>query len=191
MNLSGVKLDELIILVSRPYRPVYLRTHLLQFIALFPHNTLFLSLFAWAEPSIRIDDPVRAALQRAVHTASEDRLSTRRFAIAHEARTGTAHSTRTALESALDTEACRGNVDLWLCYIHLCCARKELRGIAKGVFYRALAACPLSKAVYMEAFSGILVKEFSSAELRAVFETMITKGLRIHIDMEEWIGKER
>lgn len=43
----------------------------------------------------------------------------------------------------------------------------------------------------MEAFSGALVKELSSAELRAVYETMITKGLRVHVDMEEWIGKER
>jgi len=171
-----------------PYRPLYIRSRLLQFIELFPQNTLFLTLFAWAQPTIRIDDPVRAALQDHALVPPYDSLATRRFAIAHEARTGTAHSTRAAFEAALDGVACRGNADMWVRYIRLCCSRKELQSLAKDVLYRALGACPLSKVVYMEAF-GTLLREMGSAELRGVFDTMTTKGLRVHVDLEEWIGK--
>jgi hypothetical protein len=60
--------------------------------------------------------------------------------------------------------------------------------MAKGVFYRALGACPTAKAVYMEAF-GTLVKEMGSAELRGVFDTMLNKGVRVHVDLEEWLEK--
>ncbi|KAK4455988.1 NRDE-2, necessary for RNA interference-domain-containing protein [Podospora aff. communis PSN243] len=171
-----------------PYRSSYIRDQLLRFIHLFPQNTLFLSLFAAFQPTIRIDDPVRATLQSHSLRPPHDSLSTRRFAIAHEARTGTAHSTRAAFDDALDDIACRGNADMWIRYVRFCFSRKELRGMAKGVFYRALGACPMAKVVYMEAYRT-LVRDMGSAELRGVFEAMVSKGVRVHVDLEGWLER--
>ncbi|KAK0623244.1 NRDE-2, necessary for RNA interference-domain-containing protein [Immersiella caudata] len=171
-----------------PYRPSYIRDQLLHFVRHFPQNTLFLTLFALFQSTIRIDDPVRATLTSHSLRPPHDSLSTRRFAVAHEARTGTAHSTRAAFEDALDSVACRGNTDMWIRYVRFCVSRKELRGMAKGVFYRALGACPMSKDVYMEAF-GTLAREMKSAELRGLYETMANKGIRIHVDLKEWLER--
>jgi hypothetical protein len=170
------------------YRPSYIRDQLLRFIYLFPQNTLFLSLFASFQPTIRIDDPVRATLQSHSLRPPHDSLSTRRFAIAHEARTGTAHSTRAAFEDALDSVVCKGNADMWIRYVRFCLSRRELRGMAKGVFYRALGACPMAKGVYIEAF-GTLVKDMGSAGLKGVYETMVNKGVRVHVGLERWLER--
>lgn len=143
-------------------------------------------MFAWSQSTLRIDDPVRDLLQTLSLVESRDCLSTRRFAIRHEAQVGTAHSTRAAFEAAIDSDACRASVELWVHYIRFCCSAKELRGKAKDVFYRAIAACPWPKELYMEAF-GTLVEQMGSSELRAVFNTMATKGLRVHVDLEEFI----
>ncbi|AEO69513.1 uncharacterized protein THITE_2120000 [Thermothielavioides terrestris NRRL 8126] len=170
-----------------PYRPIYIRTQLHLFIRLFPSNTLLLSLFAWShQPALRIDDPVRDALRTLSLTPPHDSLGTRRFAIQHEARVGTAHSVRAAFEAALDSDACRGSAELWARYVRFCAGSRELRGRVREVFYRAIAACPGVKEVYMEGFGlGVL----SASELRAVGETMAAKGLRMHVDLEEFLGK--
>ncbi|KAL2256927.1 hypothetical protein VTK26DRAFT_916 [Humicola hyalothermophila] len=60
---------------------------------------------------------------------------------------------------------------------------------AKEVFYRAVAACPWAKELYMQAFGEGLREEFSEGELRGVFQTMITKGLRVHVDLEEFLER--
>ncbi|GAB1320735.1 hypothetical protein MFIFM68171_10945 [Madurella fahalii] len=167
-----------------PYRPIYIREQLLNYVKLFTSNTIFLELFAWSQSTLRIDDPVREILQTMSLVEPRDCLSTRRFAIRHEAQAGTAHSTRAALEVAINSDACKGSVELWVSYIRFCCSAKELRGKAKDVFYRAIAACPWAKELYMEAF-GTLVGWMNSSELRAVFNTMATKGLRVHVDLAE------
>jgi hypothetical protein len=99
---------------------------------------------------------------------------------------------RTAFEAALASDACGrgGSVELWVRYIRFCCARKgEFRGgrVAKEVFYRAVAACSWAKEVYMEAFGEELVEEFGVAELRGVFQMMVGKGVRVHVDLEEFL----
>lgn len=171
-----------------PHRPAYIRTQLQHFASLFPRNAIFLELFAWAESALRIDDPVRTHLRRIALIPPHDLLGTHRFAIRHEARAGTAHSTRAAFEAALDSEACRGNAELWVWYIRFCYGEKELKRRAKDVFYRAIAACPMAKDVYMEGFRTV-VKEMGTTELRAVFNTMTAKGLRVHADLDEWEEK--
>ncbi|KAK3692498.1 NRDE-2, necessary for RNA interference-domain-containing protein [Podospora appendiculata] len=199
-----------------PYRPVYLREQLKSFIDSFPQNILFLELFAWAESGVfRIDDPVRAMLQTVClaenEAASHDCISSRRFAIQYEVGAGTANSTRLAFEAALASEACRGNVEIWLCYLRFTHHREEgerrrlgrRKGNAtkqtKDVFYRAVSACPWSRRLYMGAFGDgggdgrsittSVVEDMSSSELRAVFNTMTTRGLRVHVDLDEFTAK--
>jgi hypothetical protein len=171
-----------------PFRPIYVRSHLERFITLFPRNTIFLSLFAWAETSLRIDDPVRSLLRDRVLIKPHDAVSSRVFAIMHELDVGTVYSAQAAFESAVSSEACRGSAKLWLYYVRFCRARKELRTKVKDVFYRAIAACPGTKELYMEAFT-MLAGEMGSNELRAVFSTLETKGLRVHVDLVEFVGK--
>lgn len=170
-----------------PFRPTYLREQLHKFIDLFPTNTMFLTLFAWADTSLLLRDPVRDLLRAHVLTKSNDCLTSRLFAIQHEMHSfGSVHSVRTAFERALDSDACAGNVGLWLSYVQFCARnRKELRGKAKEVYYRALGACPWSKELAMEAFTT-LVREMESNELRAVWNTMTMKGLRMCVDLDEF-----
>jgi hypothetical protein len=56
------------------------------------------------------------------------------------------------------------------------------------VFYRAIAACPGSKRLYMEAF-GTLRAQMRSDELMAVMRTLEDKGLRVHVDFERFREK--
>ncbi|KAK4106659.1 DUF1740-domain-containing protein [Parathielavia hyrcaniae] len=177
-----------------PYRPSYLASQLQTFIALFPRNTIFLSLLAWSQPSPRINDPVRTTLDSLSLLPAQDSLSTRRFAIQHEARFGTAHSVRAAFEAALQGSggssdpACRASVELWMAYVRFCCCcgsagMEGLRGRAKEVYYRAIGACPWAKEVYMLAFGPGLAGELGGLELGAVVETMVARGLRVHVDL--------
>ncbi|KAB5558292.1 NRDE-2, necessary for RNA interference-domain-containing protein [Coniochaeta sp. 2T2.1] len=169
-----------------PFRPIYIRSQLHQYVTLFPKNTIFLSIFAWAESSLRIDDPVKALLQTTTLTPPHDTVSSRIFTIRYELQVGNAHSVRAAFGGALEeSEACRGNSWLWLYYIRFCASRKaELRGKkAKDVFYRAVAACPGSKRLYMEAFTT-LRGQMEESDLEAVLSTTTSKGLRVHVDFE-------
>ncbi|KAK3313427.1 NRDE-2, necessary for RNA interference-domain-containing protein [Apodospora peruviana] len=131
--------------------------------------------------------------------------------------TMTMHSTRAAFEAALDRNFnTKVNTDLWICYIAFlqslasAAARREAdrpepksgkqKGSGNGgsdtmmkdvqnVFYRAIAACPWSKRLYMEAFRGGLLRQMSSAELRAVVATLVGNGLRVHVEMEGFIER--
>ncbi|KAI1133050.1 DUF1740-domain-containing protein [Nemania abortiva] len=173
------------------FRPGLLREQLTQYLSYFPSNTIFLSLFAWREERLSINDRVRSLLQDHVLTRANESPSSHVFAISYELLTGNAHSTRAAFERALSASSvCAHHVGLWIAYIRFCHARKELRAKAKPVFYRAIQACPWAKGVFMEAF-GTLVREMDSAELKSVYSTMCEKGLRIHVDMDEFVDKWR
>ncbi|KAI1469580.1 DUF1740-domain-containing protein [Daldinia caldariorum] len=169
-----------------PFRPGLLREQLTKYINFFPQNTLFLSLYAWREARLSIDDRVRSILDKVVLVDRFDCVSSRVFAIRYESRTGNVHSTRAAFEHALESEACRNHPGLWISYIRFCHGRKELRAKAKSVFYRALQCCPWSKDVFMEAFAT-LVRDMDSSELKSVYNTMCEKGLRVHVEMEEFV----
>jgi len=147
---------------------------------------MFLTLFAWAEPSLRLDDPVRNLLRTAVLTRARDAATSRIFAIRHEMAVGNAHSTRAAFEHAVASEACRGSAGLWVAYIRFCFGRKELRAKTKDIFYRAVHACPFSKAVVMEAFTT-LIRDMATSELKAVYGALQAKGLRVHVEMEGFV----
>ncbi|KAI1755347.1 DUF1740-domain-containing protein [Xylaria castorea] len=173
------------------FRPSLLREQLTQYLSYFPCNTIFLSLFAWREERLSINDRVRSLLQDHVLTRANESLSSHVFAISHELRTGNAHSARAAFERALSSDVCAHHVGLWVAYVRFCHARKELRArFSKAVFYRAVQACPWSKDVFMEAF-GTLGRVMDSAELKGVYSTMCEKGLRVHVDMDEFVENWR
>ncbi|XDG01124.1 hypothetical protein ABKA04_000739 [Annulohypoxylon sp. FPYF3050] len=173
-----------------PFRPGFLREQLTKYINFFPRNTIFLSLFAWRETRLSIDDKVRSILGKVVLVELYDCVSSRIFAIRYELRTGNVHSTRAAFEHALESEACKNHPGLWISYIRFCHDKKVLRSKAKSVFYRAIQRCPWSKDVFMEAFVT-LFRDMDSSELRSVYNTLCEKGLRVHVEMEEFVEKWR
>ncbi|KAJ0341488.1 hypothetical protein COL922a_002202 [Colletotrichum nupharicola] len=171
-----------------PFRRAYLRDQLAHCIDLFPRNTIFLTLFAWASTIFGIDDPVRDILRKVTLTDANDCIGSRMFAIRYELLKGNVHSTQAAFERALDTPACRSNPEFWRCYIKFSYARKQFRHKAKEVFFRGLRHCPWSKDLALEAYTT-LINVMDEFELRSVFNTMTSKGLRIHVDLEEFVAK--
>ncbi|WQF75924.1 Putative siRNA-mediated silencing protein NRDE-2 [Colletotrichum destructivum] len=170
-----------------PFRRAYLRDQLSQFIELFPRNTIFLSLFSWASTTFGIDDPVRDILRKVALTNENDCISNRIFAIRYELQRGNVHSTQAAFEKALDSPACRSNPGLWRCYIRFGYARKQFRNKAKDVFLRGLRHCPWSKELALEAYTT-LINVMDEFELKSIFDAMLSKGLRIHVDMDDFIA---
>lgn len=151
---------------------------------------MFLAMYAWASYSFGIEDPARDMLRDTALTKENDCLGNRIFAIRYELQRGNAHSTRAAFEKALKTRACSSSAALWRAYIRFCYARKELRGKAKDVFFRGIAACPWSKDLAMEAFTT-LINVMDEFELRSMYNTMTSKGLRIHVDLDEFVENKR
>lgn len=100
------------------------------------------------------------------------------------------YSTQAAFERALDSPTCRSNPDLWRCYIKFSYARQQLRSKAKDVFFRGLRHCPWSKELALEAYTT-LVSVMDEFELRSVFNTMSSKGLRIHVDLDEFLTQHK
>ncbi|KJZ72905.1 hypothetical protein HIM_07668 [Hirsutella minnesotensis 3608] len=175
-----------------PFRRVYLREQLAKFIERFPRNTVFLNLFAWADARIRVIDETRQMLYDKVLVREHDSVSSRIFAIQHELDAGNVDSARTTFENAVRSDACKSSVMLWISYIRFCHSQKQARAKTKArdVFFRALAHCPWSKEVMMEAFVT-LAGDLEADELRSVYRTMTSKGLRIHVDLDEILELEK
>lgn len=141
---------------------------------------------------------MREVLRQTVLTREHDCAGSRVFAIAHELRRagGSVHSARAAFERALAGPAeghgggCGASAELWRCYVHFCHQhRRQLRpNAAREVFYRAVGRCPWSRELIMEAFTT-LAGELAPSELGAVFNTISSKGLRVHIDLDEFVEK--
>lgn len=57
---------------------------------------------------------------------------------------------------------------------------------AQEVFYRGMRACPWAKEFYMLAFTESKLRDaIGFRGLRSIYETMVEKGIRIHVDLGE------
>lgn len=166
-----------------------MRQQLMGYVSAFPQNTIFLSLLEWFDSGLRVVDETRQLLRDQCLTPSEDSLSGRVFAIRHEMERGNINSTKAAFEQAVNSDACRSSVLIWIWYIQFSYAHKSLRPKVKDLFYRALRNCPWSKEVMMQAFTT-LVRIMESDELRAVYDTMTSKGMRIHVEMDDFMKEQ-
>jgi hypothetical protein len=179
-----------------PFRPSLVRETLSQYLTLFPHNTIFLSLYAWNEARLRIDDRVRTLLRDVVvrdpppGEVDATPATSRLFAIRYELKHGNVHSVRAAFEKALAPEsACASNPGLWRLYVLFCLAQersgKLKRGGAVEMFYRGMRACPWCKDLYMLAFTTGLRDEMGEGELLAIYNVLEEKELRVRVDLGE------
>ncbi|QRD82342.1 NRDE-2, necessary for RNA interference-domain-containing protein [Aspergillus flavus] len=193
-------------------------------ISLFPHNTIFLSLFAWNESRFRIEERVRDTIMditTKAHNRADQILTTQvpitshLFSIFTELNRpiyagSTPHSVRAAFEKAIGDQdpstpthhntvsTARSSLTLWKLYILFELSQHDINR-AKDVFYRGMRACPWSKELIMLAFShlraDIIQERYPGAsrkgdgmnflELRSVYNVLIEKELRIHVDIED------
>ncbi|KAI9932666.1 hypothetical protein AWENTII_005014 [Aspergillus wentii] len=168
---------------SGVYKPYHIRTLLAESISLFPHNTIFLSLFAWNESRFRIEERVRDVI-RDITTQTPSRndhqkvpVTSHLFSIYTELTRpvyagSTLHSVRAAFEKAIgsptpssssstqasrttnDNSTAHSNLSLWKLYILFELSRNDIQR-AKDVFYRGMRACPWSKELIMLAFTHL------------------------------------
>ncbi|GMG22897.1 unnamed protein product [Aspergillus oryzae] len=209
---------------SSIYKHSQIRALLADSISLFPHNTIFLSLFAWNESRFRIEERVRDTIMditTKAHNRADQILTTQvpitshLFSIFTELNRpiyagSTPHSVRAAFEKAIGDQdpstpthhntvsTARSSLTLWKLYILFELSQHDINR-AKDVFYRGMRACPWSKELIMLAFShlraDIIQERYPGAsrkgdgmnflELRSVYNVLIEKELRIHVDIED------
>ncbi|GAD95713.1 hypothetical protein NFIA_059290 [Paecilomyces variotii No. 5] len=215
----------------RAYKPSQIRVLLLESISLFPHNTMFLSLFAWNESRFRIEERVRDVIQEITGQGrnSQEQLNKQAvpvtshfFSVYTELHRpvfsgSTVYSVRAAFEKAIsdptlraatssttpvhDPSSSQSSISLWKLYILFELSRGHVAR-AKDIFFRAMRACPWSKQILMLAFSHLRadvteknkqdsapMKEraegMSFEELRRVYNVLVEKELRLHVDIED------
>ncbi|OJJ73338.1 hypothetical protein ASPBRDRAFT_173939 [Aspergillus brasiliensis CBS 101740] len=117
----------------------------------------------------------------------------------------TMHSVRAAFEKAIgdtihqgsNTSTGHSSITIWKLYILFELSRNDIQR-AKQVFYRGMRACPWSKELIMLAFTHLradIIREqypqegrkgdgMGFDELRHVYNVLVEKGLRIHLDIE-------
>lgn len=168
-----------------PYRPSLLRIHLSNFIAIFPQNTIFVSLYAWNERNLRVENRVRSILSSKILTPKYDNVASRVFAIHHEISNGTIHSAKAAFEHALASPACKNSAGIWRFYLLYVLFVPEFRAKAKELWYRALRACPWVKELYVLGFEKLRARGMGFREMKSSWRVMGEKELRVHVDLED------
>lgn len=186
---------------ARLFKPALARTELVDSIHRFPKNTMLLSVFAWNESRFRIDDRVRSVLQQ--HTLPDAQrndstsalgsstLIPHLFSVYTELHRGvsagsTTNSARAAFEAAVTSDSGRCSAAAWKLYV-LFELRLGDKSRAKDVFYRSVRACPWAKELVLLAFREPGLRgNMDMQELKKVWNVLVEKELRIHVDLEEW-----
>ena len=180
---------------THSFKPAVVRSVLADSITAFPQNTIFLSLYAWNERRSRIDDRVRSILQSVTLRTTHDQHGYRResvishfFAVYtelnHSIEAGSnIHSVRSTFERAVDSEGGKSSAALWKLYFLFEHSRGDFQR-AKGVFYRSTRACPWAKALYLLPFQ-YLSTTIPAEELKGVYDTMVEKGIRVHVSLDD------
>ena len=178
------------------FKPAFIRKALAASIALFPQNTIFLSLYAWNESRFRINDRVRSIIADVVLNPTpspqsndvNDSVTPHLFAIYTELNRSPTfgsniNTIRHTFERAVATDSAGAHcAGIWKLYILFEHTRGEI-GKAKAVWWRGVRACPWVKLLWMMAFEK-LRSGFRDEELREVWEVMGEKELRLHTDLE-------
>jgi NRDE-2, necessary for RNA interference len=196
---------------KRTYRPADVREIMLASTTLFPHNTMFLSLFTWNEARFRIDERIRGVFltpaaginQTPVTTTSLLNILTE---LARPVYSGsTIHSSRAAFERALPSpssflsSSSSSSPSLWKLYIYFELHRAKDPTAAQRVFHRAIRACPWLKDIFMLAFNeaqDLWDKNKTKNDLddwweqRKIYNVLVDKELRIHVEIGDEVFDE-
>lgn len=183
------------------FKPAIIREALTASIAIFPQNTIFLSLYAWNESRFRIDDRVRTIIKDVVLSSStpsygqddiKESVTPHLFAIYSELNRSVTfgsntNTIRSTFERAVNVSAGAHCAGIWKLYALFEHGRGE-KAKAKAVWWRGVRAFPWVKALWMLAFDE-LRDGMTDKELRGVWEMMGEKELRQHVDLGELIDR--
>jgi hypothetical protein len=175
---------------THSFKPALVRSVLTESISVFPHNSMFLSLYALNETRFRIDDRVRSIVhdvvlnRNGISSSDQESVVSYFFAIYTElSRTGSnVHSIRGAFEHAMESTCGQRSASLWKMYFLFEHSRGELQR-AKTVFYRAVGACPWCKYLYLLPFE-YLRDIMTTEELRGVYDMVEERELRVFVSSD-------
>lgn len=178
------------------FKPATIREALTASIALFPHNTVLLSVYAWNEIRFRIDDRVRTIINDVVLgcTIGDHRKEDKRSVIPHYFSLHTelnrslmagsnSNTIRNTFEGAINDTAGAHCIGLWKSYVLFEMKEGDSKR-ARLVWWKGVQACPWAKELWMMGFQE-LRNEMRDEELKGLYEMMVEKELRIHVDLIE------
>lgn len=188
------------------YRPAQITSSLAESVRLFPNNTIFLTLYHYHTQRSLLTDRIRTVLptldSSSNSPAAKDSPIPPIFAIWSEMTRpsyagSTRHSIRTAFERAV--EAAAPNLAIWKWYLQWELSMstsvseapdkdstQQRMSRVQDIFYRGMRACPWAKKFYMLAFTESKLRDaIGFTGLRSIYETMVEKGIRIHVDLAE------
>ncbi|KAI9818591.1 MAG: hypothetical protein M1832_004364 [Thelocarpon impressellum] len=175
---------------SRAFRPAVIRATLAGSIAAFPSNTIFLSLYAAAEARHNLLDRVRDTILSPPSSTSTS-LIRHIFSIATAVRAlprgagYTTNSIAAAFERAL--VAYPHAPGLWKLYLLFSLRHGQHGPTTLALVHRAITACPWAKGLYLFAFRSDV--RAPRRELRAVYNVLGEKELRVHVDLRELLDE--
>ncbi|MCJ1468795.1 hypothetical protein MMC07_007425 [Pseudocyphellaria aurata] len=181
------------------FSPTIIRSALAESVTMFPQNTIFLFLFRWIEARFRIDDRLRSIMKDVVLSNDRGRqgeyqesVMSHFFAVHTEINRSitlgsNTHTVRGTFERGVGSNCGAHSAGLWKLYFLFEISRNELDK-AKSVFYRGMKACPWAKELYMIAFE-FLKTVMEESELTGLYELMVQKELRIHLELQETFDK--
>ena len=182
------------------FKPGFIRESLSTSITLFPHNTILLSIYSWNETRFRIDDRVRTIIKDVVLKSSMDdrREHGRDSVIPHffslftelnrsPVSGSNKYTIRNAFERAVSDPAGAHCAGLWKTYIIFEKTRGDMKK-ARAIWWRAVQACPWVKELWMMGFREMR-NEMNSEELKGLYEIMVEKDLRMHVDLIDLLDK--
>lgn len=181
------------------FKPSDIRVLLTESVTRFPQNTIFLSLYMWNETRFRLDDRVRSIIQDVVlgihdfKEAGTDNVLSQFFAIHAELNRGVSlgsndNAIRATFERAIESRSGGHCAGIWRMYFLFEHSRRDLKK-ATAVFHRGIRACPWVKELYLLPFDYLRdgAGAMREADLRGVYDLMVLKELRVHVDLEALI----
>ncbi|KAK4694471.1 nuclear exosome regulator NRDE2, partial [Lecanoromycetidae sp. Uapishka_2] len=176
------------------FKPSDIRALLAESMKEFPQNTIFLSLYAWNEARFRIDDRVRSIVKDVILAKDNTKgkqpesIIPHFFAVYTELHRSVtfgsnASTIRSTFERAVGSTSGMHCAGLWKLYFLFERSRGNIAS-AKRVFWRGVRACPWAKELYLLAFEG-LREVMEDAELRSIYELMVEKELRVHVNLDD------
>jgi hypothetical protein len=199
-------------LSPRGYRPAEINKHLAEPLSSFPSNSMFHRLYQEHTERSGLLERIREIVPMRISEEISHNSSIIPYLFAIQKELGrpsyagsTHHSIRAAFERGV--AAAKASVHIWSWYIRWEASlinetepvpqaakpgrKRDIqppRNKAVDVYYRGIRACPWAKELYMLGFSDAgLRKAIGGDELRKVYDVMLEKGLRVHVDLEQML----
>ncbi|KAG0177112.1 hypothetical protein DFQ28_006393 [Apophysomyces sp. BC1034] len=160
------------------YKPTLLRNAMERALALFPNNTVFLSLFIWNEKRTKICNRVRTFFSQALDKDPNIILwISALYSELHRTYPYDVNQVRSIFERAVESPSTRSSIVLWKLYIEHE-VRQGNSARALSLFYRSVRECPWSKELYLLGIR-LLAQRMTEKEMHEVMSLLMEKEIRL------------